>query len=147
MGDWRDDVRAARLLRLTAAAYAVTVAVHFADHLRRGLDASPDPVIALGTLATVLQAVAVVAALARWALAPVLAAAIGASDAVGTVVVHLLPKWSALSDPFPGDEAVRVTAFSWVSALFVIAAGLAFAWAGFSAWRRGAPAPSARSAS
>ena len=119
------------MLRMTAVAYAVAIAVHFADHLRRGLDASPDVVIALGVLAALFQVAAVGAALTGRSLAPVLAVAVGLPDAVGVFAVHLLPRWSALSDPFPGAGAVDVTALSWASAVAEIATGLAFAYAGW----------------
>ena len=121
-------------LRVTAAAYAVAIAVHFGDHLRRGLDASPDSVIALGVLAAVFQVVAIVAALTRRPFAPLLAVAVALPDAIGVLAVHLLPRWSALSDPFPGGGP-DVTALSWVSGIAEIATGLAFAYAGWVALR------------
>lgn len=134
-----------RLLRLTAVAYAVTIAAHFADHLRRGVDASPKAVVALGTLALVLQVAAIAAALAGHRLAALLAVAVALPDAVGVVAVHLLPRWSALSDAFPGpDAAPGVTAFSWVTAVAEVAAGLAFAYAGWVAWNAARPGPRER---
>lgn len=129
MGD--DD----RLLRMTAIAYALAIAVHFADHIRRGLDASPGVVIALGGVAALFQVTAIVAALTGRAVAPLLAFAVGLPDAVGVFAVHLLPRWSALSDPFPGSDAVHVTALSWASGVAEIATGLAFAYAGWVAMR------------
>lgn len=134
------DERAARLLRLTAVAYGVAIVVHVADHVRRGLDTSPRNVLALGTLAAVFQAVAILAALGRHPLAPVAAVAVAVPDAIGVVAVHLLPRWSALSDAFPGaPAAANVTAFSWVTAIVEIATGLAFAWAGWAALRATRP--------
>ena len=156
MGGWTDDARAARLLRAAAVTYAVVVAVHVADHLRRGVDASPDSVVALGLLALVAQGVAVGAVLTGRAWAPVAAVAVALPDAVGVVAVHLLPDWGPVSDAFPGaPPGAGVTAFSWATGIAEVAAGLAFASAGWVVWRgvtgrrarRGAPAPSARSAS
>lgn len=129
------DDRNGTLLRVTAVAYAAAIAVHFADHLRRGLDASPDGVIALGLFAAVLQGAAVLAALTRRSFAPLLAVAVALPDAIGVVAVHLLPRWSALSDPFPGPDAVGVTALSWASGIAEIVTGLAFAYAGWVALR------------
>lgn len=134
-----------RLLRATALAYAVAIAVHFADHLRRGVDASPKAVVTLGLLALVFQAAAIVAALTRQAYAALLAVAVALPDAVGVVAVHLLPRWSALSDAFPGpDSAPGVTAFSWVTAIAEIVTGLAFAYAGWVAWNAARPGPRER---
>lgn len=126
-------------LRLTGALWGVTILVHLADHVRRGLDASPEVVIGLGTVAFVLQAVAIGAALRGAARAPLLAVAVAAPNALGVVAVHLLPRWSLLSDSFP-SHAPGVTAFSWATAVAEVAAGAAFAWAGWAATRRG-PAP------
>lgn len=115
-------------LRLAAGIWAATIAIHTADHLRRGLDASPRVVLALGTLAFVLQGVAIGAALVRHALAPLLAVAVAVPDALGVVAVHLLPRWSGLSDAFPGAPAsANVTAFSWGTAIAEVAAAVLFA--------------------
>jgi hypothetical protein len=121
-------------LRGTALAYGAAIAVHTADHLRRGLDASPHAVIALGYAALAAQVLVIGAALAGHRLAPVAALAFGAADALGVVAVHLVPRWSGLSDPFPGAvPGANVTALSWVTAVVEVLAALAFAYAG---WRR-----------
>jgi hypothetical protein len=124
-------------LRLAAAAYGLAIAVHLVDHLRRGVSASPGVVIALGTAALLFQVVAIAAALARHRLAPVLAVAVGLPDAIGVFAVHLLPRWSGLSDAFAGAaRAPGVTAFSWVTGIAEVATALAFAAAGWMAWSR-----------
>lgn len=120
-----------RALRVTAVVYALAIAVHFADHLRRGVDASPRGVVTLGVFAALVQALVIAAALAGHRAAPLLAVAIGVGDGLGVFLVHLLPRWSALSDSFP-DGAPGVTAFSWATGIAEIVAGLAFAYAG---WR------------
>jgi hypothetical protein len=126
-----------RALRLTALAYGAAIVVHLGDHLRRGVGTSPRSVVLLGTIALVFQAAAVAAAVGRHPLAPFAAVAVALPDALGVVAVHLLPRWSGLSDAFPGAPAsANVTAFSWVTAIVEVATGLAFAYAGWLALRR-----------
>jgi hypothetical protein len=61
---------------------------------------------------------------------------VGLVSAIGFSAAHLLPQWSAFSDPFTGSAvAPGVTVFSWFAAVFEIAAGLAFAAAGFQLMR------------
>jgi hypothetical protein len=129
-------------LRVTAWAYAATIAIHLVDHLRRGTGASPTGVIALGTFALLLQVLAVVAVLTRHRHGPLLAAAVGLPDALGIVAVHLLPTWSALSDSY-ASGAPGTTWFSWTTAIAEALAAAAFAVAGWAEMRRG-PAPNDR---
>ena len=133
---WRGDRRAARWLRAAAYAYAVAWAVHTGDHLRRGLGVITVEVSVLGTVAAVLQLVAVGAVLRRAAWAPMAAVAVGFPDALGIAAVHLLPRWSSLSDAFPGAHGSGVTGFSWFAAILEILAALAFGLAGAYAWWR-----------
>jgi hypothetical protein len=128
-----------RVLRATAVAYGVAFVVHTADHLRRGVDASPRSILVLGALAGVFQVLAITAALTRHRKAALLAVAVGLPDAVGIFTAHLLPRWSGPSDSFP-SHAPGVTAFSWVTAVAELIAALAFAYAGWLVMRRG-PAP------
>ena len=122
---------AERRLRATAAVFAVAVVVHGADHVRRGIDVATDVVRDAGATQAVLVAIAVVLVFRRHRLAPLVAAIVGFVSAVGFGAAHLLPHWSAFSDPFTGTAvAPGVTAFSWLTAVFEIAAGVAFAIAG-----------------
>ena len=99
-----------RQLRWAAGLYAFGLAVHTADHLRRGLDAVTHHVFWLGNLSTLLGLVAVVAVFAGHRLAPLLAVSFGAPIAIGVSAVHLLPEWSsALSDSFPSHHAALVS--------------------------------------
>jgi hypothetical protein len=126
-----------RFLRWAAVVYLVAFVVHFADHLRRGVSASPRSVIALGSVTALFQVVAIGAVLLRRSSGPLLAVAVGLPDAIGIVAVHLLPRWSGLSDAFPGAAAsAGVTWFSWVTAVAEALAAAAFAWAGWVALRR-----------
>ena len=125
-----------RVLRATAVTYGVAFVVHLADHLRRGVGASPRVVVVLGGLAGVFQVLAIGAALTRHAKAPLLAVAVGLPDAVGIFTAHLLPHWSGPSDSFP-SHAPGVTAFSWATAIAELVAALAFAYAGWLLLRQG----------
>ena len=138
---WMADPVAAGMLRGTALLYAVAWAVHTGDHVRRGLAVITVEVSVLGTIAAVLQLLVVGSVLLRWRWAPLAAAAIGFPDAVGIAAVHLLPRWSAFSDAFPGSHGTGVTAFSWFAASLEIAAALLFAIAGAVAWRRSRDQP------
>jgi hypothetical protein len=134
-----------RFLRPAGVVFLVAVLVHGADHLRRGMDVVTTVVLAAGNIQIVLGLVAVALVLRRHRLGPAAAVAMGFPSAVLFVAAHLLPEWSAFSDPYVGSPvAPGVTAFSWFTALFEITADLAFGWAGLVALRReSAPAPTA----
>ena len=123
--------KAERRLRGTAVVFAIAVGVHGADHVRRGTDVVTDVVRGAGATQAVLVALAVVLVFRRHRLAPLVALIVGFVSAIGFSAAHLLPQWSAFSDPFTGTAvAPGVTAFSWFSAAFEIVAGLAFGIAG-----------------
>ena len=130
-----------RRLRAAAAWYLVAWAVHTGDHLRRGLGVLSAEVTAAGSFAAVLQIAAIAAVFLRRRWAPVAAIAVGFLDALGIAAVHLLPHWSAFSDPFPDAHGTGVTGFSWFAATFEIAAALAFGVAGVAVWRSRNRAP------
>ena len=142
---WTSDPPAARLLRWTAVLYAVAWAIHTGDHIRRGTGVVTAEVSTLGSIAAVLQLAVVGSVLLRWRWAPVAAVAIGFPDAVGIAAVHLLPRWSAFSDAFPGAHGTGVTAFSWFAAILEVTAAFLFALAGVNAWRRAQPVPNSSS--
>ena len=133
----KDWGKAAGWLRAAAVFYLVAWGVHTGDHVRRGLGVVTTEVSVVGSVAAVLQLVAIAAVLTRRWWAPLAAAAVGLPDAVGIAAVHLLPHWSSLSDAFPGAHGTGVTAFSWFAAALEVAGALAFGLAGLVVWRRG----------
>jgi hypothetical protein len=89
-----------------------------------------------GTIQFLLVVAAVVLVFLRHPWAPAAAIAVGIPGAIGFASVHLLPYWSALSDPFTGSRVGQnVTAVSWATALFEIGADLAFGVAGVRRFR------------
>jgi heme A synthase len=133
-------------LRSAALVFAVAVAVHGADHLRRGVDVVTTTVLAAGGLQFLLGAITVVLILRRRRWAASAAIAVGFASAIGFTAAHLLPHWSAFSDAFTGSHvAPKVTALSWVAALFEIGADIALGFAGVRVLRRESGRTTARS--
>ena len=113
----------ARSLVLAAAAVVLLTLLHDLDHLRQGreLPGALDLIGAIGTTASVVIFVWV------WrggALAARGAALFGIATAIGLVSIHVLPRWSLISDPY--SEA-RVDAWSWMGLAALIAAGVTLA--------------------
>lgn len=104
-----------RLLRSAAVLYAAGLALHTADHIRRGSDVLTSSVRATGAVSTIAGVVAIVLVLSRHRRAPLVAAIVGFQAALGIVRVHLLPYSSSFSDAFPGARGTDVTAFSWTA--------------------------------
>jgi hypothetical protein len=127
-----DDMLSAELrLRSAALVFAVAVAVHGADHLRRGVDVVTTTVLVAGGIQFLLGAITVALIFRRHRWAPRAAIAVGFASAIGFTAAHLLPDWSAFSDAFTGRHvAPNVTVLSWVVALFEIGADIALGWAG-----------------
>jgi hypothetical protein len=121
-------------LRITAILYGLAIAAHTADHFRRGIDAITPEVFWSGIAATVLAAVAIGLALAANRYAAPVAAFVGLTHAIGIAAVHLLPRWSAFSDAFPGNGVAPI---SWVVVSLEIVASLAFGIAGVRALSSG----------
>jgi hypothetical protein len=135
-----------RLLRYATVLYAAGLAVHTADHLRRGTGVLTWEVFWAGILSTAVGVLTIALVLGGHRLAPALAAAAGVPIAVGVAAVHLLPHWSALSDAFPGARGTGVTALSWTVVLVEIAGAFAVGAAGLYILRRqGASTAGARS--
>jgi hypothetical protein len=120
-----------KVLRRTGAVFIAALLLHGADHLRRGVDAVTTHVFVAGNVQLVLAVIAVALVFRRHPLAPAAAVAVGLPSAVGFVAAHLLPHWSAFSDAFTGSvRGPDVNVFSWLAALFEIAADVAFGVAG-----------------
>ncbi len=120
-------------LRYAAAFYALTIAFHTADHVRRGIDVVTPEVFWAGIASTIVAFVVIALIFSGNRLAPALAVAVGFLNALGVSAVHLWPRWSAFSDPFPGGNESGV---SWAAVLLEIAAALALGVAGLFASRR-----------
>jgi hypothetical protein len=107
-------------LRYAALLYALGLALHTADHFRRGLDAVTGQVLWGGNFSTLIGVVTVVLVLLGNRHGPMAAAITGIPVAVGVAAVHLLPEWSAFSDAFVGAENSGVNALSWTVVLIEI---------------------------
>jgi hypothetical protein len=112
-----------RALRRAAVLYLACFLAHNGDHLRRGIDVLTPEVLVAGSAAGVAAALAIALALVGHRLGPLIAVATGLPTALGVAAVHLLPRWSAFSDAFPGGEA---DALSWLAVLLEIAGALVF---------------------
>jgi hypothetical protein len=130
-------------LRRATTVYSFLFLIHNADHARRGIAASPEPVVWIGTAAAMLTSAIVMIVVVRHAMAPLFCAASGAAIAIGVAFSHLLPKWGPLSDPLPGG---RVDAFTWIAVLGEIIGASYLAYVGWRIVRSPSPAP-ARTAS
>jgi hypothetical protein len=108
-------------LKTAGLVFLVVWAVHTADHARRGIDASSETVVWIGTFGGLLSAVVLTLVFTRHHLAPIAAAGAGFALATGFIAVHLLPHWSALSDSLPDGD---VDAFTWIAVLCEIAGAL-----------------------
>jgi hypothetical protein len=117
-------------LRKAMLVYGFLFLVHNADHARRGVDASPEPVVWIGTAAAMLTSAMVMIVVLRHPLAPLFCAAGGAAIAVGVFFSHLPPKWGVLSDPLPGGN---VDAFTWIAVLGEILGAAYLAYVAYAA--------------
>jgi hypothetical protein len=121
------------LLKYCALFYALGLALHTADHFRRGIDAVTTQVLWIGNVSTVIGITVAVLVIVGYRNAPMLAAGTGIPVAVGVAAVHLLPKWSsALSDSFIGARNAGVTALSWTVVLVEITGALAMGIVGWN---------------
>jgi Na+/proline symporter len=133
----RDDKQSPeQRLRWIAVVFLVAVAVHGADHMRRGMDVVTTQVMWAGAIQFLLAVITVVLVFRRHPWAPLAAIVIGFASAIGFTAVHLLPHWSSFSDSFTGSRvAPNVTVLSWATALFEIGADFALGWAGVRVYR------------
>jgi hypothetical protein len=125
------------VLRLATAVYAGGLVLHTADHLRRGIDVITGEVFWGGMVLTTVSVIAIALVVTHHHSAPLVAAVVGFTAAVGVSASHLLPHWSSLSDSLPDGN---VDALSWAAVLIEIVGAIAFGVAGLYALRREARA-------
>ncbi len=123
------------LLRTTAIAFAIGFSLHALDHLLRGLDASPQRVVVVGSVQAVFAVVAVALALVRHQTAPTFAVVVGFGSALLFTYGHLLP---ISLDSYISGGNNGVTWYSWVTAVAETGTGIAFGAAGLRARGAGA---------
>jgi hypothetical protein len=93
---------------------------HALDHARQGRDLAAE-VYTAGIAGWIALAVLLVLVVRGHRLAAPYAAAVGLAVAVGFVAVHVLPHWSAFSDPYSGWEP---DALSWALVVVPVLAAL-----------------------
>lgn len=119
-----------------AMVFAAALALHAADHIRRGMDVIPPAVMMAGNIQIVAAALTLALVVRRNRWAPRAAVALGVASAVGFSAAHLLPRWGPLSDSFINPVAGSgVTWFSWVTAVAEIGTALVMAAAGIALLR------------
>lgn len=127
--------RTDRVLRYAALLYAAGLVLHLADHVRRGFDVLTPEVQVAGYISTAVGLLAITLVVARHRWAPLVTAVIGVPIALGIAAVHLLPRWSVLSDAFPFARDTGVTLLSWTVVLIEILGALALGLAGAACLR------------
>ena len=133
-------------LVVAAIAFFAANMLHTWDHQRQGTARLTTEIYVGGSVITALGIVTLIFALRRNPQAPLLATVVGFWTALGVTASHILPHWSAFSDPYPD---LNVDALSWVIVLLEIGAALALGVVGVRALRdqrSGMPAPEPRQA-
>lgn len=123
-------------LKAAAVLYAIGLALHTADHLRRGLDASTKHVFWAGNVSTLVGVIAVALILSNHRWAPAAAVAAGFPIAIGVAAVHFLPSWGVFSDSFVSNH---LGWRSWAVVSVEIAGSLLVGIFGWEAFTRTAP--------
>ena len=97
--------------------------VHTLDHLMRQEAQVPSGTATAGTAGFVAALLVLGLALAGHRLAPAATALVGLATAAGFVAIHVLPDWSAISQPY---SDIDVDGLSWVAMIVpaVAAAGV-----------------------
>lgn len=103
--------------------------VHNGDHARRGLAGTPDAVVWAGSVLMAVGAAVVTLVATGHRHAPLAAAGFGFGTAIGVTASHLLPHWSALSDPL-ADAGVGT--LTWLAVSAEIAGGVVLGLVGAS---------------
>src|SRR5688572_21404527 len=92
--------RVRRPLLAASIAWAVLNVAHTLDHARQDR-AVPEELRTVGVLGYVSTAVLLFLVWRAHRLAPLYAAMYGVSIVVAFLLIHVVPDWSAISDPYP----------------------------------------------
>jgi len=127
-----ETFRARRILAAHVL-YLATVILHVADHIARGTSTLPWAVFWGGILLGVFQFGSLAFTVPGHPRAPLVATVLGFGSAVSTSLSHLVPHWSAISNPY---STLSLGAFSWVAMLSEIASALILGAVGLQELRR-----------
>lgn len=110
------------LLRYAAWVFAIGLAIHTADHFRRGVDILTRHVFWGGVVLATVSLAAIALVFIRHPRAPLVALLVGFLAAIGVSAAHLLPEWSAFSDSLTSAHAEPI---SWAAVLIEIGGAVA----------------------
>jgi hypothetical protein len=123
-----DSATARSSIKVAAAAFAAVFGLHGIDHMRRGMAASPMPVMIGGLIQGLFVVIALALVLRQRPFPRVAAVGVGFGSAALFVYAHLLPTFlPGYQDSFTSGPRLNVTWFSWVTAVAEIGTGLLFA--------------------
>ncbi len=120
-------------LRAANLALIGLLVVHTLDHVLRQSAPVPAAAAAAAAAGFVAAGAALALSQARSRWAPVATALVGLATAIGFVAVHLLPEWSAFSQPYAD---IDVDALSWIGMLVPAAAAAGIGTLGLRAMQR-----------
>lgn len=109
------------------------MAVHAADHQRQGTGSLTTEVMAGGIALGIVAIGSLPFTLSRSPRAPLIATVVGFWIAFGVIASHVLPHWSAFSDPYP---SIGADGWSWAAAMLEVVAAFAFGMTGALELRR-----------
>lgn len=136
-----DAGRRRRTLVLANGALLAAVILHGLDHaVDPALRHTPSDVNLVGTIGFLGAGVSLILAWIGSRVALAFSALTGIANAVGFLAVHVLPHWSALSQPFGQIDA---SALSWASLVLTIGVAAGLAFVALHLPRRPADAPAA----
>ena len=119
-----------RALTTASIAFVAANLAHTLDHLRQGVGDLTTEILAGGAVLSLLALATLVLVLRGDRRAPLVAAVVGLSSAVGVIASHIAPHWSAFSDSYPEIDA---DALSWIVMLAEVAAAAALGLVGLRA--------------
>ena len=95
MSNHSESAPSSRYIKVAAIAFAIAFGLHGADHLLRGMAASPMPVMVGGLIQGIFVVIAVALILRERPLARPVAISVGFGSAALFVYAHLLPTFVA----------------------------------------------------
>lgn len=133
--NWKTETTP-RSVTVAMIAFVAAFAVHGVDHFRRGMTASPPPVMVGGMVQGMFVAIALVLVLRHHPWAPRAAVFVGFGSAALFTYAHVLPTFlPGWQDSFSSGPRINVTWFSWLTAVGEIGTGLILGYAGMRALR------------